>query len=126
MTALANAKEDVAVVKAELERRYSESAKRFIAEAGKTHGTATLPLQDGMSAKIEIKQTVKWDSAKLQAVARELPWERVEAMFKIAFSMPEAIYKGIAALSPEMRQKIDAARTTVISEPSIVLTRTGE
>lgn len=107
----------------ELQRRFGESAKAALAQSGKDHGSITLPLQDGYSVKADAKQTVKWDSAKLQAVAQTLPWERVNALFGIKFSMSETIYKGVSALSPELRAKIDAARTTTIGEPSIVLTR---
>ena len=57
------------------------------------------------------------------AIAKELPWDRVEAMFKIEFSMLESIYKGVAAFSPDMRQKIDEARTTKIGEPVVTLSR---
>ena len=105
--------------------RYGESAKQALAQLDKTHGTTTLPLQDGFAVKAEVKQTVKWDSAKLQEIAQILPWERVIALFKIGFSMPETIYKGVAALSPELRAKIDEARTTSIGEPSITLTRSA-
>lgn len=107
----------------ELQRRFSDSVKQSLVQSNKTHGSVTLPMQDGFALKADTKQTVKWDSPALQAVAQELPWERVAALFKIAFSMSETIYKGVAALSPELRAKIDAARTTTIGEPSITLTR---
>lgn len=110
-------------VSQELANRYSESARQALAQLDKTHGSATLPLQDGFAVKAEVKQTVKWDSAKLQEVAQTLPWERVIVLFKIKFEMSETIYKGVAALSPELRAQIDAARTTVIGDPSITLTK---
>lgn len=110
-------------VQQELQVRFAESAKQALAQADKTHGSITLPLQDGFVVKADAKQTVKWDSAKLQEVAQTLPWERVNALFGITFKMSETIYKGVAALSPDLRAKIDAARTTTIAEPSIVLSR---
>lgn len=110
-------------VKQEIASRFAESAKRTLTEKGKSHGSVTIPLQDGFEVKGDAKQTVKWDSAKLQAVAQTLPWERVIALFKIDFSMSETIYKGIAALSPELRAQIDAARTTSVGEPSLSLTK---
>jgi hypothetical protein len=119
--ALAVAKEGAASVAAEINRRYAESAKHALSEAGKSHGSVTLPLQDGIVVKGDVKQTVKWDSAKLMEIAQTMPWDRVAAMFKIEFSMPEAIYKGVGALSPELQKKIDAARTTVIAAPSLKL-----
>ena len=107
----------------ELAARFGDAAKHALTEAGKSHGAISLPMQDGFVVKADAKQTVKWDSDKLQAVAQTLPWERVVALFGIKFTMSETIYKGVAALSPELRAKIDAARTTTIGEPSIVLTR---
>lgn len=107
----------------ELLRRFAESAKATLDQAGKTHGTANLLLQDNYFVKTDTKQTVKWDSAKLQEVAQTLPWDRVNALFGITFKMSETIYKGVAALSPDLRAKIDAARTTTIGEPSMVLAR---
>lgn len=110
-------------VQQELQVRFAESAKQALAQADKTHGAISLPLQDGFTVKADVKQTVKWDSGKLQEVAQTLPWERVNALFGITFKMSETIYKGVSALSPELRKQIDAARTTTIAEPAITLTR---
>ena len=121
-TVLDVAKLEAARIKQEIGDRLSTSAAAAFIQADKTHGTMALPLQDGLTAKVEIKQTVKWDSAKLLAVAQTLPWERVTALFKIDLSMSEAVYKGVAALSPEMRERIDAARTTTLAMPAITLT----
>lgn len=110
-------------VKDELARRYAESAKQALAQRDKEHGSGTLPLQDGFAVKFKVDREVKWDSDALMAVAQTLPWERVTALFKIAFSMPEDIYKGVSALSPELRAKIDAARTTKIKPPAITLVK---
>lgn len=112
-------------VSQELQSRFAASAKAALGQAGKTHGSTTLPLQDGFIVKADTKQTVKWDSDALQAIAQTLPWERVAALFNIKFSMSETIYKGVSALSPDLRAKIDAARTTVIGEPAITLTRSA-
>lgn len=120
---VADARSRLGAVTAELFTRFAASVKATLDQAGKTHGSATLPLQDGFALKTDTKQTVKWDSAQLQAIATTLPWERVVALFKIDFSMSETIYKGVAALSPELREKIDAARTTKIGEPVITLTK---
>lgn len=107
----------------ELQRRFTDSAKAALAQADKTHGAVSLPMQDGFVVKADTKQTVKWDSAKLQEVAQTLPWDRVNALFGITFKMSETIYKGVSALSPDLRAKIDAARTTTIGEPSMLLTK---
>lgn len=120
---IAAAKARTDSIKAELARRFAESAKQALDQAGKSHGSISLPLQDGFTAKTDTKQKVDWDSDALQAVAATLPWERVVALFKIKFTMSETIYKGVAALSPELREKIDAARTTTIAEPVVTLTK---
>lgn len=120
---MAAAKGRVGRIAQELGFRFAESARQALSQAGKTHGSVTLPLQDGFVAKADTKQTVKWDSDALQAVAQTLPWERVVALFNIKFSMSETTYKGVAAVAPELREKIDAARTTIIGEPAVTLTK---
>lgn len=127
-TATANAnrqKETLSAILGEVSTRLEGSAKQAFEQAGKTHGQMKLPLQDGLAAEIKIDRKVDWDSAKLQAVAQTLPWDRVKEMFKIAFSMPEAIYKGVSALDPELRKKIDDARTETFGTPKITLVRPG-
>lgn len=120
---LATAKTAVADLKGEVARRYLASAQQTLTQQGKDYGTANLDLQDGFKVKAELRQKVKWDSAKLMEVARTLPFERVEALFKIEFSMSETVYKGISALSPELRAQIDAARTTSPDTPKLTLTK---
>jgi hypothetical protein len=111
-------------VKAEIARRFAESAKQTLAQKGKTHGSGKLELQDRMAVKYDVKQEVKWDSDALMAVAQTLPWSRVQQLFKIDFSMSETIYKGLAAIAPEdLMAKIDDARTTKIKEPSLTLVK---
>lgn len=114
------------LVQAELVRRFAVSATQALAQNGKGHGSGKLELQDRMAVKYDVKQEVKWDSAKLQAVAQTLPWERVAAIFKIEFSVPEKIYAGIAAVAPELREKIDDARTTTIKPAKLTLVQEAE
>lgn len=120
---VASLKSKLDAVKEELARRYGESAKQALIQQDKEHGSGSLPLQDGFTAKYKVDREVKWDSDKLMAVAQTLPWERVQALFKIVFSMPEKIYAGVSALSPELRAKIDEARTTTIKPPAIELVK---
>lgn len=121
---MTDAKARAAIIAEEIYNRLSSSAVQAFEQAGKSHGQMKLPLQDGLAAEVKIDRKVDWDSAKLQAVAQTLPWDRVAAMFKIVFSMPEAIYKGVAALDPDLRAKIDAARTETFAIPKITLVRT--
>jgi hypothetical protein len=113
----------LAEVKAEVSRRYAASAVQTLGQLGKEHGSGKLELQDGFAVKYKVDREVKWDSAALMAVAQTLPWERVRQIFKIEFSVPEKIYAGIAAAAPELAQRIDAARTTKIKEPSVTLVK---
>jgi hypothetical protein len=123
---LAQAQAGVTAIHAELQRRLAESAKRSLDQLGKSHGSVTLELQDGFSAKTETKQTVTWDSEKLQAIAKTLPWERAVAIFGIKFSVSETIYKGISASDPALGARLDDARTTKVGEPSVVLIKADQ
>jgi hypothetical protein len=114
-------KERLGEVKAELARRFGESARQALAQQGKEHGSGKLELQDRFAVKFDVKRTVKWDSDKLFAVAQTLPWERVQKLFKIDFSMSETVYKGIEALAPDLCKQIDDARTTETKAPVITL-----
>jgi hypothetical protein len=114
---------DLAAIAAEYARRLGDSAKRSYEQAGKDSGTLSLELQDGLTAKCDISKKVEWDSAKLQAIAQTMPWERVAAIFKIVFAVPETIYKGIAAADPALKAKLDEARTTKLAPVKITLTK---
>lgn len=120
---VASLKRNLDAVKAELARRYASSAKQALDQQDKTHGTVTLGLQDGFAAKCDVKQSVKWDSAKLMGIAQSMPWDAASALFKIEFSMAEAVYKNVA--DPALKAKLDAARTTKLAEPVVTLTREG-
>lgn len=111
----------LSAIAGEVSRRLGDAAKQAYVQADKTHGALTMPLQDRLEAKVDLKRTVKWDSAKLQAVAQTLPWERVAAIFKIEFSVSETVYKGLAAAAPELQAKIGEARTETFAEPKITL-----
>lgn len=106
---------------AEVSARLGSSAKAAFEQAGKEHGTLTLPLQGGLAAKVEIGKRVEWDSGKLLAIAQSMPWERVNQIFKIAFSVSETTYKGIAAVDATLKAQIDEARTVKLGEPKITL-----
>lgn len=119
----AHLKSAAAAVMAAIDARLTESAMRAFEQADKDNGTLTLELQDGLKAKADIKKTVTWDSDVLQSVAQTMPWDRVKAMFGIKFSVSETIYKGIGAVDPALKAKIDEARTVKLSPPKITLVR---
>ena len=109
------------LIQAEIEARTADAVKLAISQAGKSHGTIRAQITNTLSAKIDISKKVEWDSAKLQAIAQTLPWERVAKIFKIDFSISEKIYDGIGAALPELADKIDMARTVKYSAPKVVL-----
>lgn len=123
---IAALKVDAAALQLELQRRFAGSVGQALQQKGKEHGSVTLPMQDRLRLKAEVKQEVKWDSAGLMAVAQTLPWERVRQIFKIDFSVSETIYKGIEAAAPELREKIDAARTTSLKPAKIIIEKEAE
>lgn len=114
---LTSAKVEVTNVVTEVARRFAGSISQALTQADKTHGTVSLQLQDGYSVKGDIKQKVDWDSDILMALAQTMPWDRVEKIFKIKFSMSETIYKGLAAASPETVAAVDKARTVTLATP---------
>jgi hypothetical protein len=107
----------LAAAEAELSRRQEMTAARLLETAGKDNGSVTFT-HDGMRFKGVAEKTVKWDSAKLQAVAATMPWDQVERLFKIEFSVPEANYK--ALLNPTLRDALTQARTTKIAPLKVV------
>lgn len=107
----------------EISLRLAPAIKAAMDATEKTHGVITgpLPLSNTHTLKLDVGKSVKWDSAKLQAIAQTLPWARVEAIFKIDFSVSEAIYKGIKAVAPELAEKIEDARTVTYGTPKVSL-----
>jgi len=90
----------------------------------KTGGSKTVEMYGGKFT-VDVEKKVSWDSAKLQAVAASLPWEMVEAIFKIKFEISETKYKDLVENSkggmfdPEVLKKINDARTVEIGEAKI-------
>ena len=113
----------VASLNGEISKRLGESVLKSLADDGRVHGTVNLFLQDGVTAKGVVDKKVDWDSAKLLAIAQTMPWDRVAAIFKITFSVPEKIYDGIKAVDDELGKRIDGARTTKPSAPKITLSK---
>lgn len=123
---LARVRMEIEAADDEIARRLMPSAKAAFEQAGKTDGTITLPLQGGLTAKVEVRKTVKWDTDELMKLAKTMPWERASSLFKIDFSMGETAYKGVKLADPALAAEIDRARTVKYSEPKIVLEKEGE
>ena len=116
-----SAKARLAKLHEELEARLGSSARKMLADGGKATGTVNMPLQDGLTAKVEVPKKIEWDSDKLFALAMTMPVERARSIFKFAVSVPEKIYDGIKAADPELGKSIDAARTTKLGAVKVTL-----
>ena len=100
--------------------------EQILTDAGKMQdgGSTTIELHGG-KFNVEAEKKVKWDSAKLQAVASKMPWPMVEAIFKIKFEISETKYKDLVAnakagmFDPKILEAINGARTVEIGEAKI-------
>jgi hypothetical protein len=104
-------------INAEILGRYHDRFVRELEAAGKTDGEMTREF-DGVRMTFAIKPKVKWDSKKLQAVAATMPWEKIEKVFKIEFSVPERTYKSIT--EDALMEAIKPARTVEYSSPKVI------
>lgn len=107
-------------INAELLARYGERFKAELASAGKTEGEISREV-DGVKLTFAIKPKVKWDGAKLQAIASSLPWDVAQRVFKIEFSVPEKTYK--AMTDTGLLNRLSDARTVEYSEPKVVFAK---
>ena len=104
----------------EILTRYQPAFVQELQALGKVDGEATREF-DGVRMTYAMKAKVKWDSKKLQSVAATMPWDKIEKVFKIEFSVPERTYKAITEDS--LLEAIKAARTVEFSAPKIVFTQ---
>jgi hypothetical protein len=116
---IAYQKEILDAINEEILGRYQSAFMAELKVAGKTDGEMTREF-DGVRMTFAIKPKVKWDSKKLQAVAATMPWEKIEKVFKIEFSVPERTYKSIT--EDALMAAIVPARTVEYSAPKIVFT----
>lgn len=110
--ALASSKMALEKLETAMQERQAATATHLLADTGKPDGSLTFT-RDGMKFKAEISKTVKWDNAKLQAVASTMPWTTVERLFDIKFSVPELKFKSI--IDEDLLTKLTDARTTTRS-----------
>lgn len=116
---IAYQKEILEAINEEILGRYQSAFMAELKAAGKQDGEMTREF-DGVRMTFAIKPKVKWDSKKLQAVAATMPWEKIEKVFKIEFSVPERTYKSIT--EDALMAAIVPARTVEYSTPKIVFT----
>ena len=108
---------DIAAITAEITNRLSDTAAKLFEKSNKISGDVTFETPDGGKFKASISKTVSWDNGRLQSIARQFPYEQVEMLFDIKFSVPEAKYKALT--DPELKAKLDEARTVKYGELSI-------
>ena len=95
----------------ELQRRTQQTGISRLEMLGKDHGVARFD-HEGIALKVAANKVVKWDNDKLKAIAAALPWNAVEKLFDIKFSVPELTYK--AVVDEDLLTKLNGARTTRI------------
>jgi uncharacterized coiled-coil protein SlyX len=110
------AKAQMDIFNAELRSRFETRLNQALAEQDKKHGQHTFDV-DGVKLTAEVRATVKWDSTKLEAVARTMPWQDVQRVFKVEFSVPEKTFQAIT--DTKLLDQLIDARTVKYSEPKV-------
>lgn len=113
-------KERAADIQRELLDRTKEHFVALMTAREKIHGDVTDTVF-GERLKYSVKQTVKWDSARLAEVRKSIPAEAAEKIFKVELSIPEAKYAALSDVfgDSEIVNKIKEARTVKYSEPKV-------
>jgi hypothetical protein len=91
-------------------RKFQTDARAGYTLAKKDTGTITIaaPGSNLLSVKVEIDKKVDWDQTKLPAIFNAMKPEDSRHYGKVAYSVPEAIYK---AAPPDVQKTLQAART---------------
>ena len=116
--AIAKLEEAKAVIHKALVERTKDQLAHELAAAGKTQGSITVDI-DGVKLNYELKPKITWDSKRLQAVASEMPWDKVEKIFSIKFSVKETTYKALT--DDALIASLNEARTVEHTDPKISL-----
>ena len=116
--AIAKLEEARAAISTALFNRTKDTLAAALADAGKTQGSITAEV-DGVKLNYELKPKITWDSKRLQAVAAEMPWDKVEKIFSIKFSVKETTYKALT--DDALIASLNEARTVEHTEPKISL-----
>jgi hypothetical protein len=116
--AIAKLEEAKATIQNALNERTKDQLAAALAEAGKTQGSITVDI-DGVKLNYELKPKITWDSKRLQAVAAEMPWDKVEKIFSIKFSVKETTYKALT--DDALIASLNEARTVEHTDAKISL-----
>lgn len=107
-------------INAELLARYGERFASELTAAGKTDGEVSREV-DGVKLTYAVKPKVKWDNARLQAIAAGMPWDVAQRVFKIEFAVPERTFKALT--DNGLIAKLNEARTVEYSEPKVIFAK---
>lgn len=113
---MSNLSKAISTIDGEVASRYVPAFAALLAQQGKEAGSLTFE-RDGFKMKGDVRKSVKWDGAKLQAIASGMDWPTASRLFKIEFGVSEATYK--ALIDEELRKRLDDARTVKLSTPSV-------
>lgn len=102
--------------------KYTETAKLAFEKANKTDGKVAVDLPGGLKLSASVSKRVDWDSDKLLAVAKNMPWADVQHYFKFDLGVSENIYKSLPP-SSEFKAKLDDARAVKLGDMKITLER---
>ncbi len=116
--AIAQLEQAKATISTALVNRTKDALARELHAAGKTQGSITAEV-DGVKLNYELKPKITWDSKRLQAVAADMPWDKVEKIFSIKFSVKETTYKALT--DDALIASLNEARTVEHTEPKITL-----
>jgi hypothetical protein len=105
-------------ISAALANRTKDALAAALAEAGKTQGSITAEV-DGVKFNYELKPKITWDSKRLQAIAGDMTWDKVEKIFSIKFSVKETTYKALT--DDALVAALNTARTVEHTDPKISL-----
>lgn len=111
-----SAKEQMDLIQVELRKRYEPILAKALAEQEKHHGQHTFEV-DGIKLTAEITARRDWDSDKLKAIARTMPYDQVERLFAIKFSVPEKNYNAVR--DEKLLDQLIDARTVKYSDAKI-------
>lgn len=122
-----NLKQQTAALQAELARRYAADHAAALARTGKSAGTITSVLEGGLRLQAETpKGSVKWDQAKLWAIAADLTREQLEHYCKIELTPKEAVYRALEPGSNMLGALKDARTDNAPGAPKFKLLVEGE
>jgi outer membrane murein-binding lipoprotein Lpp len=117
-TAISQLEQAKDAISSALTARTKDALAAALAEAGKTQGSITAEV-DGVKLSYELKPKISWDSKRLQAIAGDMAWDKVEKIFSIKFSVKETTFKALT--DDALIASLNEARTVEHTEAKISL-----